>query len=175
MMEKETNKIKLIACIDENGIIGKKNQNKMLWKLPEDLNHFKEKTENNVVVMGFNTFVSLDLKFLKNRYNIVLVNRPTRFVNRSDGEFISIKNFNIDKIKERFPDKDIWIIGGLSIYNEFINKVDEIWLSVINKSYKAKNTSIDDYLIFPKIDRNIYNLFFIDCKKAFEIRQYIRK
>lgn len=173
---KETNKIKIIACVDENGIISKKYENKLLWKLPEDLKHFKEKTENNVVIMGFNTFKSLDFKFLPNRYNIVLVNRHTRFNNiENKGEFIDIDDFCLNKIKKEFPDKDIWIIGGKTIYDRFINDADEIWLSKIHKSYIGINTDKEDYLYFPIINRNLYDLFYINYRKDFEIRQYIKK
>jgi len=45
------------------------------WKNSIDMNFFKMKTINNIVIMGSNTLLSLPLsKPLKNRYNIVLTN-----------------------------------------------------------------------------------------------------
>ena len=170
-------KTKIIACVDENGILGKKYEHKLLWNLPEDLKHFKEKTVNNVVIMGYNTLASLNFKFLPNRYNIVLINRPSKISNSSNMEFIYEYDVNINDIKRKFPDKDIWIIGGKSVYDKFVNDVDEIWLSKIHKSYMVtdNNTTKDDYLYFPKIDNKIYDLFYVDYRKDFEIRQYIKK
>ena len=45
----------IVAC-DLNGIIG--NNNKIPWHIPDDLKHFKNLTENNIIVMGRKTFNS---------------------------------------------------------------------------------------------------------------------
>ena len=45
----------LIACVAENGVIGKKGE--LPWYLPVDLKHFRELTTNNTVIMGRKTFV----------------------------------------------------------------------------------------------------------------------
>ncbi len=64
----------LIFCADKNFGIGKDNQ--MLFNIKQDLAFFKQKTLNNVVVMGYKTLMSLpDKKPLKNRTNIVLTTK----------------------------------------------------------------------------------------------------
>ena len=64
----------LIAAIDKNNGIGI--GNKLPWRLPPDMRHFKEITTgdgHNAVIMGRKTWDSLaPYKPLKNRYNIVL-------------------------------------------------------------------------------------------------------
>lgn len=50
----------MIFCVDKNYGIGKDNQ--MLFNLKTDLSYFKEKTINKVVVMGYNTFLSLPIQ-----------------------------------------------------------------------------------------------------------------
>ena len=52
--------IKMIVATGENFEIGV--DNKLLWHLPEDMQYFKVQTEYCNVVMGNNTFDSLNLK-----------------------------------------------------------------------------------------------------------------
>ena len=102
----------MIFCVDKNYGIGKDNQ--MLFNLKTDLAYFKEKTINKVVVMGYNTFLSLpDSKPLKNRINIILTTKNIKIdntivVHTLDELFNTLKNYNSE---------DIFVIGGASIYN----------------------------------------------------------
>lgn len=55
----------MIAAIwaqDENGLIGK--DDKLPWYLPDDLQFFKQMTENNTIVMGRKTFEGMGKKSL---------------------------------------------------------------------------------------------------------------
>ena len=63
--------IKLSCAISKNNVIGK--ENKLPWKLSEDLKRFKELTTGNLIVMGRKTFDSIG-RPLPNRKNIVLSN-----------------------------------------------------------------------------------------------------
>ena len=60
----------IIAAIDSNNGIGK--DNKLLVHIKEDLQRFKQLTENNIIIMGYNTWESLPNKPLPNRINYVL-------------------------------------------------------------------------------------------------------
>ena len=64
------NNFELVVAMDVDGCIG--SNNTIPWSLPEDLKHFKELTENNIVIMGRKTFESLPNGPLKNRMNIVI-------------------------------------------------------------------------------------------------------
>ena len=60
-----------IVVVDKKWGIGKNND--LLFKLPEDMKYFRQKTLNKIVVMGSNTLKSFpDGKPLKNRTNAVL-------------------------------------------------------------------------------------------------------
>src|SRR3989338_4517792 len=61
--------ISIISAIGKNNEIGKSNT--LLWHLPADMKHFKEKTYLHPVVMGRKTFESIG-RPLPNRRNIVL-------------------------------------------------------------------------------------------------------
>ena len=55
----------MIVAIDKNLGIGFKN--KLLKSIPEDLKRFKRLTTGSVVIMGYNTYLSLPKKPLPNR------------------------------------------------------------------------------------------------------------
>ena len=62
----------IIAAIDNNNGIGK--DNKLLYRLPDDLKRFKKITTGNIVIMGRNTYDSIG-KALPNRENIVITSK----------------------------------------------------------------------------------------------------
>jgi dihydrofolate reductase len=62
-----------IAAVAENGIIGK--DGKLPWYLPDDLRHFKKKTQGHWVVMGYMTYKHLGKPF-PNRVNIIVTEQP---------------------------------------------------------------------------------------------------
>ena len=63
--------LSIIVTKAKNNIIGK--DNSLIWKLPDDLKRFKEKTLGHNIIMGRKTFESLG-RVLPNRYHIVLCN-----------------------------------------------------------------------------------------------------
>ena len=63
-----------IVAMDENNGIAK--QGKIPWKSKTDMKFFKDKTINNIVVMGFNTLLSLPNEApLRDRLNIVVTRK----------------------------------------------------------------------------------------------------
>lgn len=68
-------KVKVIVAIDDNNCIGKDNE--LLYCNSEDMEHFKNLTIGNVVIMGRKTYFSIPEKFrpLRNRLNIVMCRR----------------------------------------------------------------------------------------------------
>ena len=52
--------VKLIVAIDLQGNIGRNND--LLFHMKEDMKFFREQTTNNIVVMGYNTWLSLNEK-----------------------------------------------------------------------------------------------------------------
>ena len=140
--------IKIIAAMDSNCNIGK--EGKLPWQgKPEyrwDMSHFKETTINNIVVMGYNTFVSLNCKALPNRVNYVITKNHVYNIedNNVNKIFTSIEDLNDWYQRWCVSDKDfkyedLYIIGGAKIYKEFLQMglVDEIILSVFDEKFDA--------------------------------------
>lgn len=72
--------IEAIVAVDEKYGLAKDGQ--IPWKSKTDMNFFKTSTNNNIVVMGSNTLLSLrNANPLPNRLNIVLTRDPSKFIN----------------------------------------------------------------------------------------------
>ena len=114
--------VRIILCIDANGNIGRNND--LLFKMKEDMKFFREKTKDNTVVMGYNTWLSLGSKPLPKRENIVLTNEKIEGVKTSN---------NLQKLLCDYKEKDLYIIGGAYVYNYALemNLVDEILITVV--------------------------------------------
>lgn len=123
-------RMKAIACIDMNWAIGK--DNKLLFHIPEDMEFFKKMTTDNVVIMGNNTFKSIG-KALPNRINVVLTSsiRGMMFVTPELilTDAIAIEDYIDSVIKN--TDKNIYIIGGESIYKTYLNRCSELYLTQV--------------------------------------------
>jgi dihydrofolate reductase len=131
--------ISLIVAVDENNGMGY--NNKLPWHLPEDLLYFREKTLGQVVVMGRKTHESIG-RALPNRFNIVLTRQATVAFDEKAYPVKSIEDIlEVDKAVGR----EIFIIGGAQIYEQFLPHADKIYLTKINKSFRA-----DTY--FPSLD-----------------------
>jgi len=144
-------RIQLIWAQDKNGGIGK--NGKLPWHISEDLKNFKKITNNHPIIMGRITWESLPFKPLPNRRNIVLSSS-----NLTDTECFN----NIDDCIKTLKSDDvnsIFIIGGSSIYSEFLNIASDLHITLIHKN----ETGIDCF--FPKSLDYIKNNFQLSSKK----------
>ena len=66
--------IVLIAAVADNGVIGRGGT--MPWRLKSDMRHFRALTTEKPVVMGRKTYLSLSIKPLPRRTNIVVTRDP---------------------------------------------------------------------------------------------------
>ena len=123
--------MKLIVACDPKGGIGYKNQ--LHWgRLQGDLPRFKALTDDQIVVMGRNTWESLPKKPLLNRTNLIVT---TQFMGRLPNDSFSISN--IDSVTD-----DAWIIGGAKLINSSWHRIHEIHLSLTKAQYTC-DTFID--------------------------------
>ena len=134
--------ISIIAAIGKNNELGVNNN--LIWHIPEDLKFFKEKTMNKIIVMGYKTYKSLP-KLLPGRRHVVLThhiidNDEVKVFSKIDDLIIYLNNM----------DEEVFVIGGASLYREFIDKVDRLYLTEIDEVYE------DADVYFPEFDKNKY-------------------
>lgn len=126
--------ISVVVATDSKGGIGK--DNKLMWNIPSDLKRFKEITTKNqikidndiknIVVMGKKTYDSIGRE-LPNRANIVLSSK-----NKCSYSVEDILDYN-----ERFPEEEIFVIGGEQIYKQFLPYTDKIYLTRVRGDFGA--------------------------------------
>ena len=139
----ENRELTIIAAVSINNVIG--NDNKLIWKLSNDLKRFKNLTTNHSVIMGRKTFESLPNP-LPDRDNIVI----TRDTNYSKPN-IQVCSSIEDAINLTKTDTQPFIIGGGEIYSQTINIVDKIELTRVHEEFDG-----DAY--FPEIPLDIFEL-----------------
>lgn len=135
--------INAIVSVDENMGIGA--NGKLLVSYPEDMKFFKDTTIGHIVVMGRKTWDSLPKKPLPNRLNIIITSHPEK----SDDiniNFTTMEDFldNLEYLDA--GDKEIFIIGGASIYKQLLPYCEKIYMTLIPTVYKEADS------FFPQLD-----------------------
>lgn len=158
----------IIVAYDKHYGIGANND--LLWKndLPADLQHFKETTTSQSVIMGLNTYNSIG-RPLPNRQNIVISFK----IEPIDGCEV------VDSLQAAFsavlPDKEAFVIGGGQIYALAIDTADRILATEVDHLFGTAT------VFFPEIDftkwqetkrekhtadeRNLYNYDFVTYER----------
>ena len=135
--------IKIIAALSTNRVIGDKG--KIPWFIRGELKRFKDITMGHNVVMGRKTFESIG-KVLEGRRNIIISNNKSF---QADGAIVeSSFDFALGQCDKN---KDIFIIGGSTIYEMALSYCDYLYLTVIHKSFPG-----DTY--FPEYDSKKWTL-----------------
>ena len=135
--------MKCILSADQNWGIGKNND--LLVSIPSDMKQFREKTQGNVVIMGRKTLESFPNGLpLKNRVNIVLTKNGK---DSGNGEIIVRSVEEAIKEAAKYPEKEVYVIGGGSVYEQFLPYVDTAYVTKIDKAFDADT-------FFPNLDKN---------------------
>ena len=145
--------ISIIVAVSEDWGIGKGNE--LLWHISEDLKRFKRLTTGNTVIMGKKTWESLPVRPLPGRKNIVLTDDPHECID------CSVTAYSIeDALSKCEKEEEIFVIGGGSVYRQFISIADRLYITHVHKKAPA-----DVY--FPEIDLNKWKIV---EKEEFQVR-----
>jgi dihydrofolate reductase len=152
--------INIIAAMGKNRVIGK--DNKLPWHISDDLKNFKKLTSGNVVVMGRKTFESIG-KPLPNRVNIVI----SSSMPETEG-IIVCHDIPSALEKARSYNKEIFIIGGATIYQQTIPWANRMYLSYVKGDY-------DGDAFFPEYDESKWKIDHKEQFTDFEMTVYVKK
>ncbi len=130
--------ITIIVAVDRNNGIGYNNN--LLAHIPGDLQRFKQITMGHCLIMGKKTWESLPRRPLPGRQNIVLTDNELDCFDcahtaRSIDEALGLCE----------PGKEIFIIGGGSVYRQFMPLADRLMVTHIDREFTADT-------FFPAID-----------------------
>jgi dihydrofolate reductase len=136
--------ISIIVAVSENMGIGINND--LLWHLPDDLKRFKRLTSGKTVIMGKKTWDSLPRRPLPGRKNIVITDNANELIEGS------VTVYSISEALEKCSgDPEAFIIGGGSIYRQFMPIADRLYITHIHHKAEAD-------IFFPEIDPAIWKV-----------------
>jgi len=120
----------VVAC-NHHGVIGK--DGGIPWNIKEDLRHFRDLTENHIVIMGRKTYESIPNAPLKKRCNIVITSTPEQYTSISDRLIFTTMeriDYIVEKQQETWGEK-IFVIGGETIYKHFFSRSNTIHITLV--------------------------------------------
>jgi dihydrofolate reductase/thymidylate synthase len=137
-------KVTLVVAYDSMYGIGK--NGKIPWDIRADMIFFEKLTTNACVVMGRKTWESIpyNKRGLKNRINIIIskTKETLKYENNTNSQVYIARNMKeIEEIYNLYCNsKEIYIIGGNSIYKYFLenyNLIKDIYITKINYKYNC--------------------------------------
>ncbi|MGP1515262.1 MAG: dihydrofolate reductase [Bacteroidales bacterium] len=127
------NKFSIIVAIAQNGAIGRGGG--LLWHIHDDMVFFKNTTKGHPVVMGRKTWDSLQIKPLPKRENIVITSNKNFVL-----EGVKVVS-SIEEVRRLFDyETEVFIIGGGTIYKEFLPLVDKLYITKVFHTYADADT-----------------------------------
>jgi dihydrofolate reductase len=154
--------ISLIVAASTNNVIGK--NNKLLWRLPNDMKFFKNTTWAMPVIMGRKTYESLAGDPLPGRFNFVITRQKDWNPNNDKVQSAATLQEAIN-LAAQTDCKEAFIIGGGQVYEEAMFVADKIYMTRVH-------AVLDGDAYFPAIDETSWQLvshtdFPADEKHAF--------
>jgi dihydrofolate reductase len=167
--------MELIVAKNQNNVIGDKG--KLLWHVPGDLKYFREITDNQIVVMGRKTYDSLPNGPLPNRINVVLTRDTEKYKIQKTNELYFTSLEDSEAVLSNLvadTNKRVIIIGGVDIYNNFMNKCKVFHVTQIY-DWSDGDTVFDIDDVTQKLDCSYSSRHF--CNKNdfnYRISRYVR-
>ena len=130
--------ISFVVAMSRNRVIG--SENKLIWSLPADMQHFKEKTMGKPVIMGRKTHESVG-RALPDRANIVI----TRDKGYKAKGCIVVNSMEA-ALDAAGHDDEVMVIGGAEIFRMFLPVADKIYLTIVEADLKGE-------VYFPELNK----------------------
>lgn len=123
----------VIAAVDCKWGIGNKRQ--LLVQIPADQKLFRQETTGKVIILGHRTLETFPQGMpLAGRTNIILSRDPDFKVKGADVVH-SIEEL-MEELKA-YDSRDVYVVGGESIYQQLLPYCDTAHLTVIDHTYEA--------------------------------------
>ena len=121
--------VSLIWAMADNRVIGI--ENRLPWKLPADMQWFRQNTLGKPIIMGRLTFESFGAKALPGRRNIVISRNPNYETTHSEGEievFTSLEDA-LEAVKDV---SEAMVIGGMSLYKQALPLANRLYMTLVH-------------------------------------------
>lgn len=161
--------VALVAAMDRNRLIG--NDNRLPWRLPADMRHFREVTLGHTVLMGRRTWESLG-KALPDRRNLVL----SRGAPELEGaEQVSSLEQAIELDSAGEGDSELMVIGGAQVYRAALPVAQRLYLTFVGGEFsgdtwfpewRASEWSVVDEVNCSADDKNAWPMQFVTLERV---------
>ena len=116
--------LELVVAVAENDVIGR--GNRLPWRLPADLQHFKALTLGKTLLMGRKTYDSIG-KALPGRTSLVL----TRSTDFAPGDCIVVRSVE-DALRAARDEPVLMVVGGAEIYGQCLPHAVRMHLTLVH-------------------------------------------
>lgn len=171
-----------IAALSENHVIGKGQD--IPWHIPEDLRRFSKITSGHPIIMGAKTFKSLGAKPLPHRINVVVSRAdciafegtPLTYEDShhieidEEGKIVVFVKSIEDALAYCGGEPEVYIIGGGSIYEQTMDLVDELRLTIVHRDIEEDGSCI----YYPPINEE-WVLSFVETGETHSYVDYVRR
>lgn len=123
--------VSLIAAMGNHRVIGV--DNRLPWRLPADMKHFRAITMGKPVLMGRKTFESIG-KALPGRTNIV-VSQDRHF--RPDGVRVAYSIEEALAMAGTAGANEVLVIGGASFYAQLLSRAQRLYITEIHHDFQG--------------------------------------
>ena len=139
--------MKLLILIDNENAIAK--DGKQILFIDDDLHMFRDYTSNNIIVMGRTTFDEIGRQ-LPNRISVVFTRSDRK--DKKDLYYVdSIEK--LDEIIKKYPDKEVFVIGGAEIVKLLWHRLDELIVTRVDTVVDGADTFIPEFDDFKLVDK----------------------
>ncbi|MFS1663773.1 dihydrofolate reductase [Streptococcus sp. zg-JUN1979] len=138
-----TSRVIALWAEDESGVIGR--DNRLPWHLPKELQHFKQTTMNQAILMGRVTFEGMKRRVLPGRVTLVLTHDRSY---QAEGVLVV---HSVEEALEWFKtqEKDLYIIGGAKVYAAFDGYYDAAIKTVVHGHFEGDRS-------FPSLSKSAF-------------------
>ncbi len=135
--------MKVIVAVDSNWAIGNKGQ--LLISIPADHKNFRKETLGKVVIYGRKTLETFPQSIpLDGRTNIILSRKKDYNVRNA---VVVHDREELLKAIEGYDPDDVYLIGGASVYEQFLDLCDTAIVTYLDREYVAD-------AFFPNLDES---------------------
>lgn len=140
--------MKLLILVDNKNAIAKDGE--QILFVDDDLHMFRDYTTNNIIVMGRHTLDAIGRQ-LPNRISVVF----TRSNREDKKDLFYIDSIEkLEEIMKKYPDKEVFVIGGAEIVKLLWHRLDELIVTRVDTVVEGADTFIPAFDDFELIDKS---------------------
>lgn len=110
----------IITAISNNGVVSK--DGKIPFVTPATAHYFSELTKNSTIILGYNTWISMNETPMPGRKHIILTRNPFKVVNKRNVSSATC----VEDVVTTTKGIDAWVVGGVSTFHSLVHMCDEV-------------------------------------------------